>query len=248
MQNVNFNYNLSVKEENIDKEKKGISMNKKFLVKVFAVLLCVNLFTSFSVSADSDETWPVRYSDAGKDINKLPEAKDNYMPKKRVGDAKVYTGWTGGVGNTKLPTDGIVAPKESEIPLSNKELIVDDGVRVLSASMPEGLQLSDEVENLQLLSKNEEELKNNVRDWVAKEGFTLREILKKWAEVEGWEVAWNTKREYPLKASVIFRGRFKDVSAALIRTFSRATPQPIARFFFGNKVLVVKTLEVHDAS
>lgn len=223
-------------------------MNKKFLIKVASILFCFNIFIGFSVLADSDTTWPVKYSDAGKDVSKLPEAKDNYIPKKRVGDAKLYTGWTGGGNNTKLPTDGIVAPKESEIPLSNRELIVDDGVRVLSATMPEGLQLSDEAENLQLLSQNSEGIKNDVRDWIAKEGFTLREILKKWAEVEGWEVAWNTKREYPLKASVIFRGRFKDVAAALIRTFSRATPQPIARFFFGNKVLVVKTLEVHDAS
>ncbi len=222
-------------------------MNKKSFVKVVVFLFFINVFVNFSAFADAD-VWPVKYSEAGKDVSKLPEAKDNYVPKKRANDAKVYTGWTGGGNNTKLPTDGIVAPKESDIPLSNKELIVDDGVRVLSASMPEGLQLSDEAENMQLLSQNGEGLKNNVKDWVAKEGFTLREILQKWAEVEGWEVVWNTKREYPLKASVIFRGRFKDVSAALIRTFSRATPQPIARFFFGNKVLVVKTLEVHDAS
>ena len=47
---------------------------------------------------------------------------------------------------------------------------------------------------------------------------------------------------------LLHTGRFKDVSAALIRNFSRATPQPLAKFYLGNRVLVIKTLEENDAN
>jgi hypothetical protein len=93
-----------------------------------------------------------------------------------------------------------------------------------------------------------EVLQDVVRDWVAKEGMTLRETLQQWADIEGWELVWNTNREYPLRASAIFRGRFKDVSSAVIRNFSRATPQPMARYYFGNRVLVISTMEEHNAN
>ena len=231
---------------------------KKILV--FPFVLCISFFYStkgfcdwdgISEPREKDKNWPVQYTEAAKNIDKLPEVTDKVMPKRTNNSRKIDTGWTGGPGYTKTPTDGIIAPQNSNIPLSNKELIVDDGVRVLSASTPPGVQF-DEQQARRILQDtgNEDSINSSdsVRDWIAKEGMTLREILIKWSEVEGWELAWNTKREYPLKASVIFRGRYKDVAAALIRTFSRATPQPHVKFFLGNKVLVVKTLEENDAS
>jgi hypothetical protein len=136
------------------------------------------------------------------------------------------------------------------MPLANKDLVVDDGARVLSASMPPGYPLIEYVEKKEIVkeTKSNAIAQDAVRDWVAKEGFTLREVLQQWSDIEGWELAWNTKREYPLKASAIFRGRYRDVSAAIIRTFSRAAPMPHAKYYFGNRVLVIKTLEENDAN
>ena len=201
-----------------------------------------------------EQVWPMPYTDAYSNIDALA----NVYPKSEetVGSAQTGTGWTGGpnytppAGNPPV-VEGIIPPDDSNMPLANKELVVDDGVRVLSASMPPGYpNLVEYVETKEIVQETEENkiVQDSVRDWIAKEGMTLREVLQQWANVEGWELVWNTKREYPLKASAIFRGRFKDVSAAIIRNFSRATPQPLAKFFLGNRVLVIKTLEENDAN
>ena len=101
--------------------------------------------------------------------------------------------------------ENIIPPADSNMPLANKDLIVDDGVRVLSASMPPGYPLVEYVETKEVVMEDEGNkiLQDSIRDWVAKEGQTLREVLQQWADIEGWELVWNTKREYPLKASAI---------------------------------------------
>ena len=58
---------------------------------------------------------------------------------------------------------------------------------------------------------------------------------------------WNTNRNYVLNAGAMFRGRFADVSSALIRAFARARPAPVATFYKGNRVLVVETMEDENA-
>lgn len=221
---------------------------------------------------ERENVWPMPYTDTYTDVDSLADVypQREVIPQRDNQDAKdpydgaigvktktlvAETGWTGGPnytppnGNPPV-TEGIIPPDDSNMPLANKELVVDDGVRVLSASMPPGYPLIEYVETKEVVAETEDNLviQDSVRDWIAKEGMTLREVLQQWCDMEGWELVWNTKREYPLKASAIFRGRFKDVSAAIIRNFSRATPQPLAKFFFGNRVLVIKTLEENDAN
>ena len=224
------------------------------------------------VEENEGNVWPMPYTDTYTDVDALADVypqrevipqrdnqnkKDPYDGAIGVGTKTLTaeTGWTGGPnytppGGNPPVTEGIIPPDDSNMPLANKELVVDDGVRVLSASMPPGYPFIEYVETKEVVAETEENLviQDVVRDWIAKEGMTLREVLQQWCDMEGWELVWNTKREYPLKASAIFRGRFKDVSAAIIRNFSRATPQPLAKFFFGNRVLVVKTLEENDAN
>ena len=86
-------------------------------------------------------------------------------------------------------------------------------------------------------------LQDQVRSWVVASGQTLREVLKSWCDREGWDLVWTTSREYPIEASAVFKGRFVDVASALIRNFERATPIPYAKFYKGNRVLVVSTTE-----
>jgi hypothetical protein len=204
-----------------------------------------------SMQAPEELVWPMPYTDTATDASKLAGNAAPEVQKSRASD----DGWTGGpnytppAGNPPV-TERIVPPDNSAMPLANKDLVVDDGARVLSASMPPGYPLIEYVEKKEIVkeTKSNAIAQDVVRDWIAKEGLTLREVLQQWSDIEGWELAWNTKREYPLRASAIFRGRYKDVSAALIRTFSRATPTPHAKYYLGNRVLVVKTLEENDGN
>lgn len=84
---------------------------------------------------------------------------------------------------------------------------------------------------------------DQVRSWVVASGQTLREVLQSWCDKEGWDLVWTTSREYPIEASAVFKGRFVDVASALVRNFGRATPVPYAKFYKGNRVLVVSVSE-----
>ena len=84
---------------------------------------------------------------------------------------------------------------------------------------------------------------DQVRSWVVASGQTLREVLQSWCDKEGWDLVWTTPREYPIEASAVFKGRFVDVASALVRNFGRATPIPYAKFYKGNRVLVISTSE-----
>ncbi len=86
-----------------------------------------------------------------------------------------------------------------------------------------------------------------VEDWLAEEGRTLKDLLTEWSDRSGWRLIWNSNRNYTLTAGAMFRGRFADVSSALIRAFGRARPAPIGTFYKGNRVLVVETLEDENA-
>jgi len=86
-------------------------------------------------------------------------------------------------------------------------------------------------------------MRDQVRSWVVMSGQNLREVLQSWCDKEGWDLIWNTPREYPIAASAVFKGQFLDVSSALVRNFSRAMPIPYAKFYKGNRVLVVSTTE-----
>lgn len=86
-----------------------------------------------------------------------------------------------------------------------------------------------------------------VEDWLAEEGKTLKQVISEWGDKSGWRVVWNTNRNYKITAGAMFRGRFADVSSALVRAFARARPAPIATFYKGNRVLVIETMEDENA-
>ena len=87
------------------------------------------------------------------------------------------------------------------------------------------------------------QITDQVRSWVVASGQTLRDVLQNWCDKEGWDLVWTTPREYPIEASAVFKGRFVDVASALVRNFGRATPVPYAKFYKGNRVLVISTNE-----
>jgi len=89
----------------------------------------------------------------------------------------------------------------------------------------------------------ENTIQDQVRSWVVASGQTLREVLQSWCDKEGWDLVWATSREYPIQASAVFKGRFVDVASAVVRNFERAIPVPYAKFYKGNRVLVISTTE-----
>ena len=130
-----------------------------------------------------------------------------------------------------------------------------------AAQEAERLRLQKEMEELEAQKKvlEEEKIKitqiqrtapescDEIKDWVAAEGTTLRSLLLEWGDRVGWRVVWNMDRDYTLEAGAVFRGRFVDVAAALLRSFARATPAPKGVFYKGNKVLVISTREDENA-
>ncbi|MBQ8042381.1 MAG: toxin co-regulated pilus biosynthesis Q family protein, partial [Alphaproteobacteria bacterium] len=111
-----------------------------------------------------------------------------------------------------------------------------DGTVVISEETEFGVDASADAEAPAVLM-------DQVRSWVVANGQTLREVLQSWCNKEGWDLVWTTSREYPIEASAVFKGRFVDVASALVRNFGRATPIPYAKFYKGNRVLVISTTE-----
>ena len=159
----------------------------------------------------------------------------------------------------------------SEMPLLHREVLEDDGGDVLAVSrsgrkncnkyrdgyaaylakngLSDNTKAEDDAANAEIgvdASADAEApaiAKDQVRSWVVASGQTLREVLQSWCDKEGWDLVWTTSREYPIEASAVFKGRFVDVASALVRNFGRATPIPYAKFYKGNRVLVVSTSE-----
>ncbi|MCQ2599134.1 MAG: toxin co-regulated pilus biosynthesis Q family protein [Alphaproteobacteria bacterium] len=131
----------------------------------------------------------------------------------KVGMTKTITNANGEIVDEQSAKDGITDVE--------KEIAVD-----LSADAEPAVNLTDQV-----------------RSWVVANGQTLRQVLQNWCDKEGWDLVWTTSREYPIEASAVFKGRFVDVASALVRNFGRATPVPYAKFYKGNRVLVISTTE-----
>ncbi len=126
------------------------------------------------------------------------------------------------------------------------EGVTADGMRISNTSGDGTVVIEEETEIAVDTSADAEApavMTDQVRSWVVANGQTLREVLQSWCDKEGWDLVWTTSREYPIEASAVFKGRFVDVASALVRNFGRATPVPYAKFYKGNRVLVISTTE-----
>jgi hypothetical protein len=118
------------------------------------------------------------------------------------------------------------------------EPVADDTVLLADADAAEApidMMAADEV----MVDEVVEEL--NV--WEAESGRTLRQTLEDWGQRAGWNVVWDTEVEYPVQASARFEGEFIDAAMMMVDGFREARPAPLARFFTGNQVIVVRTGE-----
>ena len=165
------------------------------------------------------------YRLVGADISRRQEIARVY------GDASDFDG----------KTETFTVVEDRQVLLENKaegqkQLLVPAGIKSDEAAvLMRGAEMGEIVDN------------SGVEDWLAPEGAALRSLLMDWSDRAGWKVIWKSDREYVLEAGAVFRGRYMDVASALIRTFARARPAPIATFYKGNKVLLITTLEDENA-
>lgn len=122
-----------------------------------------------------------------------------------------------------------------------------DGQTVMAVPAGQAAQPAQPTEPPVLSLKERIAYGEEVHDWDAPAGETLRTLLMQWGEQSGWTVVWKLDRDYNLEAGVVFRGKFTEVAAAFIRSFARATPAPIGTFYKGNRVLVINTQENDNA-
>lgn len=238
---------------------RNVKMDKKLLQKAF-------LFTSFLI------TGCACFQNWGADQTYVDDSQAGMASAAPVvpctSDEPVIVPPT----RTQIPADNDDFVNYTEVAADYKEfgertprdqLIVQSGAGSnLSASIPPTIdeEVGDYEEEIKVTERvaggevetsiSEEEEFNGedpVEDWLAEEGKTLKGLLTEWSDRSGWRLIWNTNRNYTLTAGAMFRGRFADVSSALIRAFARARPAPIATFYKGNRVLVVETMEDENA-
>ncbi|MCL2017865.1 MAG: toxin co-regulated pilus biosynthesis Q family protein [Alphaproteobacteria bacterium] len=187
--------------------------------------------------------------------------ENNISMDARGNDGMGFSGGANLIHGYQAPIGFNIYENQAEMPLMHQAMLEDDGAQVLAMSRsgrkkpdtrPQMFLGSDapfdecdecpdmEVEDTES-SGSDSKIPDQVRSWVVASGSTLREVLQEWCNREGWDLVWGTSREYPIQASAVFKGRFIDVSSALVRNFSRANPVPYAKFYKGNRVLVVST-------
>ena len=141
-------------------------------------------------------------------------------------------------GNPMIPTQSQVAP-------------LTPAQQAAIALNPNQYQVPDNYKEQQMGNANNADnaggQRELIKDWLAEEGQSLKDLLTAWSEEAGWRLIWKTNRNYTLNAGAMFRGNFADVASALVRAFARARPAPIATFYKGNRVLVVETMEDENA-
>lgn len=161
---------------------------------------------------------------------------DAYLARNGLVERTVNGGVVTGGGVITVNNDGVVSVVNDITPGQDTVIVSGDAQTIISGGEEIAVDLSADAEPAVTLQ-------DQVRSWVVASGQTLREVLQSWCDKEGWDLVWTTSREYPIEASAVFKGRFVDVASAVVRNFGRAIPVPYAKFYKGNRVLVISTTE-----
>lgn len=211
-------------------------MNLKF--KIFAApLFCLCLAGCAAFAEPRGETLELREPEQPQQINVPAQNNDFVNYTKVAADYREFGERT--PQDERIVTAGAGSNLSAAIPPTIEEEVI---------SYEEELKASDADNSDEGSSDNaQSSAEDPVEDWLAEEGKTLKGLLSEWSDRAGWRLIWNSNRNYTLTAGAMFRGRFADVSSALIRAFARARPAPVATFYKGNRVLVVETMEDENA-
>lgn len=75
--------------------------------------------------------------------------------------------------------------------------------------------------------------------WELKEGHTIGRELQDWGKRAGWKVIWQLDKDWEVPANTLLTGDFKTVATKVIETLTVNGILIRARFFDGNKTLLV---------
>jgi len=74
--------------------------------------------------------------------------------------------------------------------------------------------------------------------WHASAGQTLKQTLESWSHSANITLRWDSEYDYPVQASVTMNGDYEAAVRSLLRGFSNAQPQPIARLYHPSQGMV----------
>ena len=78
------------------------------------------------------------------------------------------------------------------------------------------------------------------QEWVARKGDHLEATIRAWAESVDWSVEGRSNFRWPIEASHRFAGDFGEAVSALLESFSKVSPAPVARAYCANRVVVLR--------
>lgn len=75
--------------------------------------------------------------------------------------------------------------------------------------------------------------------WVLHAGDTVKKDMEAWAAQAGWRIVWNMSKDWVVPATSSFGGSFQAASASVISTLSANGAIIHAKFFQGNRTIVI---------
>ncbi len=72
---------------------------------------------------------------------------------------------------------------------------------------------------------------NLVKDWTARPGYTLKEVMEDWGKVAKVDVEWSSPYDYPINNAFLFKGTYEEAVKGLLSQYSRETPRPRGRLY-----------------
>ena len=83
-------------------------------------------------------------------------------------------------------------------------------------------------------------------EWDVRSGETLSQLLHRWADDAGYTIVYQANTDFVIQADVIIRGTFAEATGQVVESFANANPPIAAEYFFGNKVIVVRSASDFD--
>lgn len=79
----------------------------------------------------------------------------------------------------------------------------------------------------------------SVQVWTLVAGHTNGQDLQEWGKKAGWKVVWDIQHDWSVPATTSFSGDFQTAAADVIKTLSANGALVRAKFYVGNKTMVV---------
>ena len=85
------------------------------------------------------------------------------------------------------------------------------------------------------------------QSWVVRADTTLQTTLMNWAAREGWDLVWDAKNDYRIRASADLGADFLSAVRALSDAVNMTSPDLTVTLYLGNRVIHVRdTILTHN--